>query len=228
MQPAAQNDGIWSGWFVIIALMALATFISTATSFYLYYWRRIIIEQQSLFVPENLISLITQLLTQLNDLNQRSAQSTSELIALSESTHTLQAALTQRDHEISRLRQGYDSELFRRFVLRFLRTRVAVDDFLHHGETTPNTLNQISRLLDDALEECGVVRFRPEVGEDFRLAKGVADEPHVIESLDADADFKIVEVIEDGYRFAQATNSKVLIPAKVTISLARKAAEGVT
>jgi glyoxylase-like metal-dependent hydrolase (beta-lactamase superfamily II) len=44
----------------------------------------------------------------------------------------------------------------RRFVGRFIRVKQAVSDAKTYVGTDMNTIDQIDRLLDDALDECGV------------------------------------------------------------------------
>ena len=74
---------------------------------------------------------------------------------LFEASATMQSALDKKDMEIKRLKEGYDTELIRRFVGRFLRVKGAITDARSSHDTIDiNTINQIGRLLEDALDEC--------------------------------------------------------------------------
>ena len=178
--------------FAAALAMAVATSIAVATSYYLYRWRRILsVEGKLLAIPEELIARLTTVDRELKalrsvvsrtDADQKKQRSqmhqeidkTNQIISqLFDASATMQNALDQRDGEIKRLREGYDAELVRRFVGRFIRVKQAVNDAKTYVGTDMNTIDQIDRLLDDALDECGVEEFRPKINEDFRVAPGV-------------------------------------------------------
>ena len=57
---------------IALIAMAIATVLAVSTSLYLYRWRRIIISQQALFVPEELIN---QFLAFRSELGKQAANS---------------------------------------------------------------------------------------------------------------------------------------------------------
>ena len=61
------------------------------------------------------------------------------LNSILESFSTLQDSLTLKDKEIERLRKGYDAEIFKRFLLRFIRAKQAADDLMNESDTSPET-----------------------------------------------------------------------------------------
>jgi hypothetical protein len=132
-------------------------------------------------------------------------------------TKSLARSLGERDAELVRLRQGYDAEVFRRFLARFVRVKQAADGCLMTGDHGPEVLAQIARLLEDAFDECGVVQFVPKVGEDFRSAKGVSDTPRRIKATRPEDAFRIASVIEPGYRLRTGSATEVIVPAKVEV-----------
>src|SRR5258708_13680301 len=133
-------------WLAVIT-MAIATAISVAISFYLYRWRRILISDHALLVPENLISEFRSLKGSLANheksvteiaratstgyakISERIVHSTHTSSQVLEASTTWQRALDERDSEIRRLRAGYDAELFRRFIVRFVRAKNAAQMF---------------------------------------------------------------------------------------------------
>jgi flagellar hook-associated protein FlgK len=226
--------------FAALLAMAAATSIAVATSYYLYRWRRILsVEGKLLAIPEELIARLATVDSELkalrsavsrtdtDQMKQRSQMhqaidKTNQIISqLFEASATMQNALDQRDGEIKRLREGYDAQLVRRFVGRFIRVKQAVRDAKTYVGTDMNTIDQIDRLLDDALDECGVEEFRPKLNEDFRVAAGVADNPQVIETADASKNFRIVDVLEPGYRFRNGAEREIILSARVSIYVAR-------
>ena len=130
---------------------------------------------------------------------------------------TLQGALDERENEIRRLKRGYDREIFRKFVTRFIRVDQTVEDFQRAGLADENGLDQLRRLLGDAFAECSVERFRPEIGGDYRQEFRVADNPKKATAKNPEDEFRIIEVLESGYLIRNTEGNEILIPAKVKI-----------
>jgi hypothetical protein len=225
-------------WLAVI-IMAFTTAISVAISFYLYRWRQIIISDQALLVPESLISefrsldsslashkkSVTEMARATNsgyaNIAERITHSAQTAAQVLDASTTWQRALDERDSEIRRLRAGYDTELFRRFIVRFARVKNATEILQSENDFGPKSLDQINRLLDDAFDECGVERFRPEIGEDYRTAKGVADNPTLIPTDRSEDAFRIKEIISAGYRSRSGEQYAVIVPAEVSILVYR-------
>jgi len=222
-----------------IIVSAITTGIAVAVSLYLYRWRRILMRDQRVTVPEELVKWLSLLHSDVQQFHkslvaasqneERRSRTISKQLDgvtdnvghISNTTLTLQRALDERDSEIRRLRQGYDNELLRRFVTRFLRVKQAVEDAEISNPSDQTAIDQISRLLDDALDECGVEKFAPEIGTDYRTAPGVADSPRIVESADPATAFRINEIIEPGYRFRNSAGA-VLVAARVSIFMPQK------
>ncbi|MCY3630394.1 MAG: hypothetical protein OXG94_10330 [Bacteroidetes bacterium] len=131
---------------------------------------------------------------------------------------TLRTALDERDQEIKRLKQGHDNAVFRKFVIRFIRVDQAVQYFLKNAEEDSTThLGSIHSLLEDALRECDVQSFHPEIGSDYRSAFGVAEYPKIIATTTIEDDCQIAEIMEPGYTMQGGKEKEVLIPARVAI-----------
>lgn len=225
-------------WLVVV-VMGIATTISVAISFYLYRWRRILISDHAFLVPENLISEFRSLRNSLAnhersvaemaratssgyaEISERIAHASQTSAQVLEASTTWQRALDERDGEINRLRTGYDAELFRRFIVRFSRAKNAAEMFQADNEFGPKSLNHVNRLLDDAFDECGLERFSPEIGEDYRTAKGVADNPTLISTDRPEDAFRIQEIVSAGYRSRSGEQATVIVPAEVSILVYR-------
>jgi molecular chaperone GrpE (heat shock protein) len=130
---------------------------------------------------------------------------------------TLQPKLDERDQEIVRLRGGYDNYLFRRFIRRFIRVDTRLTEAMLRPGADRSTLGSIRALMEDALAECGVEQFAPEIGTDFRRADGVADNPTTVPNADQSKAYKIAEVRRAGYRTIEGTGNRVIVPAEVAV-----------
>lgn len=221
--------------FLAIILMSVATIAAIATAFYLYRWRQIITSQQALFVPEELISKMQSLRTEIdNNTNiateavkqnragfsamDKKQNDASALVAqVLDASTTWRNALDERDAEIRKLKSGYDLEVFRRFIARFARVRIAIDTFKSENPPDPRALDHLSRLLDDAFDECGVEQFMPVIGEDYRSASGVDDNPKTILSSNPDDAYRIAEMISPGFRSRLTIDAPILVPARVSV-----------
>ena len=136
---------------------------------------------------------------------------------LSSALKTLRSALDERDQEIKRLRLGHDNAVFRKFVTRFIRVDQAVQYFIENKEGPTAQLDSIHSLLTDALRECDVEPFHPEIGSDYRSSFGVAGQPKIVDTTVKEDDCRIVEVLEPGYLMQGGKEKEVLIPARVAI-----------
>lgn len=143
-----------------------------------------------------------------------SANDTTENLA--SSFQVLRSALDDRDEEIKRLKEGYDLAIFRRFVIRFVRLDLAlIDELANTGDA--GQLSDFRDLLLDALDECGVTPFFPEVGAEYRSSDGVEDDPVFEPTDDIRQDGKISRVVRSGYLLENSETSEVVIPAKVAV-----------
>ena len=227
-QSAATNLTPWLA--IALVVMSVTTFASVSVAFYLYRWRRLLIAQQKFLVPEelgkhlndvgrNLKMLSAHMGDGMNALGRESVRTSEGISNLIETFMTLQKAIDDRDAEIKRLKNGYDAEIFRRFVHRFIRVDQMIDVYSTSCSENSEALGQLKRVMEDALDECGIESFQPNIGDDSRRTEGIADNPKSTKTDERDDDFKIAEVIEPGYRLRSGANSEVLIPAKVRILL---------
>jgi len=228
----------------IVLTLAVTTAVAVATSYGFYRWRKTLtLEGKVVTIPEELIATLSAVSKRLravessvarmaadtdrqgNELLRNMTTTDKTISQLFEAFVSLQSALDQRDAEINRLKRGYDADLTRRFVARFIRVKMALADAENLEATDPNTLHQIRRLLDDALDECGVEEFKPGLNEDFRSARGVADNPRILETEEASKHFKIADVLEPGYRFRTGEADNIILPARVSVFVARNSGE---
>lgn len=216
-------------WLVIaIALLSAATALSVGISFYLYRWRKLLLNRVEILVPEawgkkllavdkSLNSLIVDFDQNTSLLETASENNTKKLNDMIETFMTFQTAISERDREINRLKGGYDKDIFRRFLYRFIRVHQTIDVFQTGNAESDDRLEKLRRLLEDAFEECGLEIYEPPLGEDYRKVEGIADNPVKETTVNPEEVFKIAEVVETGYRLSGIERSEVLIPAKVKI-----------
>lgn len=220
-----------------LVLLAAASLAATLVAFYLYRWRRLFLSNGDarLLSPEALLDEARVLRAEVRSLQQHSqhtrahsehvyqqlAQGLNTLgTGISQMTDTymaLQPKLDEKDKELARLRDGYDTTIIRRFVLRFARLDRHMRERLDAGDPPADLNTQVLHMLDDALAECGVERFCPDVGSDYRTATGVADRPATLPTADETQHFTIAAVQRHGYQFDHGGRLAVILPCEVVV-----------
>lgn len=224
----ADDGGTDTLLYIALIGMSLATLISVAVSFYLYKWRKILLARPELLVPEEWgryidslgksVRVLDQTLSSNIDyLGSLTSEASVKITNMTETYMSLQSVLDEKDSTIRRLNKGYDAEIFRKFLSRFIRIDQAIDDYINCKEIDSNTLHQLKRLFEDALDECGVESFKPRIGVDYRREAGIADHPKKVETDEPEKDFMVVEVIESGYRLRNGNDYEIIRPSKVSI-----------
>jgi hypothetical protein len=214
---------------VLLIVLSAATLISVAITFYLYRWRRLALANTQMVVPEafarwiwnidkQIATLVRSIMANTRGVEKWGGSAEKSIADLVDTFMTLQKALDERDAEIRRLRTGYDAHIFQKFISRFIRVDQAIEDFIGMDKIDKDGFEQIRAVLEDALDECGVERFGPKIGEDYRQADGVADNPKVVAPESRNDEFKIIEVLEPGYRLRLQEGFEVILASKVRIN----------
>jgi hypothetical protein len=223
--PIQSND---SWIYIVLVIMAATTTASTGISFYLYRWRKILLGSPELLLPEQLGAHLQSLSKQISVNSQEvsatristheNAKGLSERMSnLIETFLTLQTSLDEKDKEIRKLKNGFEQELFRKFLIRFIRVDQAIGDIIDNDVEEDSELGQIKTLLEDALAECGVERFEPKIGENYSSSWGVADNPKLAPSDNAEDHHRIESIVDCGYLLATPKGHEAIVKAKVKI-----------
>ena len=213
-------------------ILAAATLVSTLSLMISQYNRVVYLKNGPALVPEKwgllverLVLATKELEMQLMDTHQVVLKKSSETESISgkllESFLTLQEMISTRDLEIERLKKGYDSTVYRKFLRRFIRLESSLGIMEADAESALEIKNYryLSRLLEDALEECGVEAYTPKIGSDYRNAgKEVADDPEELETDIEEEDFLIKQCVETGFLLRGEADYEVIKQAKVKIT----------
>jgi len=142
---------------------------------------------------------------------------------MSQTFMTLKTSLDQKDEEISRYKNGYDATIFKNFLLRFTRVDKVIKEYVADNKIDLNGLQDIQIQMDDALAECEVEIYTPEIGLDYKSTAGLADNPETRETLEKSKDATIAEVLIPGYRHMLPNDGyQIIVEAKVAIHVYKK------
>ena len=132
-------------------------------------------------------------------------------------TH-LRGAVEKKEEEIERFKKGYDANIYRKFLLRFTRVDRVLKEYIEDETIDLEGLDDIHIQMVDALEECGVEPFYPEIGLDFKTLDNIADNPKRIPTNNKNQHETIAEVSQIGYlRRCEDTSVEIISQAKVVI-----------
>ena len=216
--------------YVVIIVLSLTTLLSVLVSFYLYKWRKVLLTNRNMAVPEEWVKHLINLSDGIEGLMATSANQAksfanelmSQRSSITEMTKTymeLRAAIDKKDNEIERLKKGYDAQVFKSFILRFARVQGALEESIADDEINLESFKMLKVLFDDAFEECGVTKIVPEIGSNYtKSADLVADNPKVTITDDPEKNFLIEEVLSPAYVLTSSEIKQVLVPAKVKIN----------
>jgi hypothetical protein len=210
---------------IIISVVALA---STFSAFYLYRWRRLLSEKsgKEILLPEQFNELMSGfkklidkntagLNTLGNDIRDQRSSSNEKIDTMTEVFMTFQKVIDEQKTEIKRLKEGYDSEIKRKFLLKFIK----ISQLVNEGTLNKESLERIKLRFEYALDDCEVESFRPEEGTDFHNYESKELElVTIVKPEKKEDEFKIIEIFEEGYHFRISDNKFELIsPSKVKI-----------
>jgi hypothetical protein len=218
-------------WLALSLLLAAATCVAVFTSLYLIRWRRLRLRDGTqVLVPEqwgHYLARLGEVVSASAEAIQRSeeggsrtrAETANDIRDIHQLLSVFHQSLSDRDSEIARLRKGYDLEVFRQFVTRFVRVDQFLRDSCEYMEHGKAEMEKARKLMLDALDECGIEVFQPDVGADSRVVAGLSDSPKAVPTSDPCLDFTIAEVAENGYKFR---DGECIVPARVKIYLLAK------
>lgn len=227
----ASLDLGWSSEAVLMIALALTGLVCALSVLKSLHTKSVLLREGAALVPEEWGNLIRLLITENQAFNRSNLQTAADvnekLLEQSQVANNLlhsfldlQSALDLRDQEIERLRAGSDVKIFKRFLNRFIRVDKALVEMKLEmaGEENERNYRYLSKVMEDALEECGVEKFKPAVDSDYREAGDeVSDEVTEIPTSDPDKDFQIAEIKSPAYVILGEGKMTVVQPALVSI-----------
>ena len=121
---------------------------------------------------------------------------------LSDEFKILRQDIEKKDEEITRYKEGYDSGKVKKYFKKFTFVDSVIKEYVDDKKIDLEGLDDIQIQMEEALAEYDIEVFYPQLGDDYRTAKGVADltERQKIPTENKDDHFSIAKVIKPGYR----------------------------
>jgi len=228
---------------ILVVLCFVALVVSLWVNLFLLKWRRSVTAGDVSIVPSELLGIVSQQTKAVTELKNQQRKHSDDLFQnltnfaslierKSDETHSsssellvaftgLQKSLTDKDTEIERLRNGYDFEIYRKFLNRFIKLERIVgeeiEDLCAGKGDAVESLKDIETLLRQALAECGLTTFEPEIGASICDTDGVDENYKRRPAEKPEQALTIAEVIEPGWRIKTAAGYEYAKKARVII-----------
>lgn len=138
----------------------------------------------------------------------------------------LQDNVDRRDDQIRKLEEGYDRSILKRYLTRLIRIhRFVAEIKADAGDTAPEIL-QVSRLLDNALEDGDITVRYPEVGSDSRKLGDLIEDSIKVKSSEEDKNWLVRSVITPAYIYDADGVNVTMSQARVEVYQFEKINEG--
>lgn len=186
----------------------------------LWIWRNIVNKGTESLVPEKWMSSFEEKYLLLGEAiqawSQFSKKNYSQIKELSEITNMLNLIIDEKERELSRHRDGFDSHLFRGFLAKFSAIHAAAikDD----RSDSKKKLEEIAWKLEDALEDCGVSVELVKQGDNYPSSGDLcSDNPKLLPNKDPKRSLQVAEILRQAYVLNTRSGRKIVLPAKVII-----------
>lgn len=221
------SEGDDLGPLEISALVALGALALMLVLLFLHKRRALLLESPHLVTPENFRAWTRNIertigsgQAEVSGMRAVAAETHDRLFLqfdeLQNTFLTLRQALDNRDQQLRRAEDGWELQVFKRFLMRFAR----IDAMLNEGEASDSQvlLSHVRAMLDDALAECGVQKIHPKLGVDFRSEHVIGDQPALDRTADLSLHYTVKRVISPAYVADTPSGQPlVIVPARVEI-----------
>lgn len=212
----------------ITVISLIVAILSIFTSFWLYRWRVRLSDEQSIMVPEVLIERTDQQIKLLSETHQtipelgqyvatQAKETNNKIEEIGSSLNRFQAALKEKDDEINKYKIGYDIFAHRRFVGRFFKIYLMLENSSEDEKETNQWLDKIKLFFEDAFEESGVELFLPDSGISYLENNHIFDEDiKLVATGNSKDDGMVQSILTPGLRSLDG-EQEIVIKPKVAV-----------
>jgi len=182
---------------------------------YYYYNQKVYLEnKEKLLMPGEWIEEINKNSRIINE-QQKSYADTQEML------YNFKDMLNSKEDLIKRYQQGYDYKIYKNYLLRFIKIRRMNEKYKEKtDEDLKKSINNISLLFEDALEEYGIEAIPKNliIGKTFiDLGALVQDNPTKVSTSNRSEDGIVCKINKNGYKLIDAERLTVIIGSEVTV-----------
>ncbi len=221
-------------WLVIVLLASLSTTVASLGYAHRLHLSRVRLENTGALVPEewaNFLQLVNDGQKKVLERQARLGKYVeAQLSKVSEgqsanqrSLLTFQKSLDDKDKLIERLRNGYDTQLVKKYLSRLVDLYLKICERSEKADDA-RELRNVAALLWDTLELAGVEKFEPEIGEKIdQLAFAVElSEQASVETIVETENDTVASVEHPGFWVANSERPEVIKAPIVGIAIFKK------
>lgn len=225
---------------IFLILSLLSNTLLIIISVYLFIWRRSVNDTQTSIVPSQLLTEFNKNHSKLLDLSgeiknfllktlEVTDKNSQTINKIDKYLSILTKKNSEKDEEIKRLKEGYDTKIFEGFITRFLRAYKNIEDDIEElfenkgNEKCVNLLSHLKSVLKEALLDCGLEEFSPKKGQDYRKTFGVSETSTICINTNLENNhMKIARVKSSGFKIKNHYGDKVIKPSVVEVYIFKK------
>lgn len=220
---------------VVLGIGGISTLIALIATIYVFRWRMIRIGEAAGLAPDSwarvieaqgeAIKALEIRLAKIDDLQRQVAQFVAEKVnEVEESSARLVSRIEDRDREIQRYKDGYDTQVLKHHALELVRLVESIEETLLVPGASDEVVESIYAALLETLRGYGVESYSPPDGQDIRELGKLISNKLVREPTDNEAlNYRIMRVMKPAWIFGTASGddsveaSRILSQADVVI-----------
>lgn len=224
----AQQSGATEG-FLVYSALSLISLIMIMALWMILRWRANLIRSGTVYlVPEKWGSVINKN-TQISQITyeqiiglQRAVLSANEHAAdiaekQLEETMKYKELLSNAEHELNKLRGGYEATILKRYYRRLIRLHQTTRELIVEEPDSKNIIF-LNRMVETALEDCLITLEQPIIGSDSRdLGELISDRIQYETTSDDSQNHKVFEIRQPAYVYDAENTHAVIEPAEVSV-----------
>jgi hypothetical protein len=159
---------------------------------------------------------VTQIVTQTNrvltEIDIQSKGHGEGIEKLMDTFLSLHVKLNEKDAEITRYKEGYDTKKIKSSLTGYIKVRDRIQSYADNEKTSLNDLDKLLIIIESAIDNLGASEIEVTIGDNFYDDKyvGLTDDPEIIETDDPEKDGLIAAIVKKGYEIkGQETNTTI-------------------
>jgi hypothetical protein len=136
-----------------------------------------------------------------------------------ESFNRLNGKIEEQDKEITRYKEGYDTQNIKSSLAGYIKVRDRIQSYADNEKTSSNDLDKLLIIIESSIDNLGASEIEIKIGDNFYDEKyvGLTDNPEIIETDDPEKHHLIASIVKKGYEIIGQERNTTIRCAKLKI-----------
>ncbi|MDB4277269.1 hypothetical protein N9892_01070, partial [bacterium] len=136
-----------------------------------------------------------------------------------ESFLSLNKKIKEQDKEITRYKEGYDTQSIKSSLAGYIKVRDRLQNYADNEKTSADNLEKLLIIIESAIDNLGASEINVTIGDDFYSDKyvGLTDDPVIIGTSDPEKHHLIESIVKKGYEIIGPERNTTIRSAKLKI-----------